>query len=83
MHLKIDEHDRGFNAREPPAILSYEPKGISKMLLVSEPDEFGPILSILTLKSLSYLFACLILHFSVFSTYYKDIVFFVPLLFHL
>lgn len=41
LQLKIDEHDRGFSTREPPAILSYEPKTISKMLLVSEPDEFG------------------------------------------
>ncbi|VDK75588.1 unnamed protein product [Litomosoides sigmodontis] len=43
LHLKIDEHDRGFSVREPPAILSYEPKGISTMLLVSEPDEFDAI----------------------------------------
>uniref|UniRef100_A0A0R3RS94 Protein kinase domain-containing protein n=1 Tax=Elaeophora elaphi TaxID=1147741 RepID=A0A0R3RS94_9BILA len=43
LQLKIDEHDRGFNTREPPAILSYEPQAISKMLLVSEPDEFDAI----------------------------------------
>ncbi|VDM11208.1 unnamed protein product, partial [Wuchereria bancrofti] len=40
LQLKIDELDRGFNVRDPPAILSYEPKAISKMVLVSEPDEF-------------------------------------------
>lgn len=63
LQLRIDEHDRGFSAREPPAILSYEPKAISKMLLVSEPDEFGVFLCILNLKSLNYLFICLLLQF--------------------
>ncbi|VIO89134.1 Uncharacterized protein BM_BM12611 [Brugia malayi] len=43
LQLKIDELDRGFNVRDPPAILSYEPKPISKMLLVSGPDEFDAI----------------------------------------
>uniref|UniRef100_A0A1I8EZ43 Other/NAK/GAK protein kinase n=1 Tax=Wuchereria bancrofti TaxID=6293 RepID=A0A1I8EZ43_WUCBA len=43
LQLKIDELDRGFNVRDPPAILSYEPKAISKMVLVSEPDEFDAI----------------------------------------
>ncbi|VDO29984.1 unnamed protein product [Onchocerca flexuosa] len=51
LQLKIDEHDRGFSAREPPAILSYEPRTISKMLLVSEPDEFDAIVRHLGLYS--------------------------------
>ncbi|KAM3727404.1 Cyclin-G-associated kinase [Dirofilaria immitis] len=51
LQLKIDEYDRGFSAREPPAILSYEPKAISKMLLVSEPDEFDAIVRHLGLRS--------------------------------
>ncbi|KAL3990502.1 Protein kinase domain family protein [Acanthocheilonema viteae] len=56
LQLKIDEHDRGFSARDPPAILSYEPKAISKMLLVSEPDEFDAIVRHLGLhcKSSNY-----------------------------
>ncbi|EJD76533.1 kinase domain-containing protein [Loa loa] len=50
LQLKIDEHDRGFSARDPPAILTYEPKVISKMLLVSEPDEFDAIVRHLGLR---------------------------------
>lgn len=41
LQLKIDEYDRRFSVYKPSAMLIYEPKSISKMLLVSGPAEFG------------------------------------------
>lgn len=44
LQMKIGERDRGFSTREPPAILSYDPGDVSRLLLVSEPDEYGVFL---------------------------------------
>lgn len=41
IRVHIEDVDRGFNTNDPPIFLSYDPSTVSRMALLSDPEEYG------------------------------------------